>query len=77
MSRLDENRKIVAESVRKFEKRAQEIHALADKLHQKMEKLHMETTATRERARATRKRAQAAGAKDLKRPGQRNLRKAG
>jgi hypothetical protein len=45
MSRLDDNRKIVADGVKKFEKRGQEIHTMADKLHKKMEQLHREGAA--------------------------------
>ena len=66
---LDENRRIAAEWIKKFEKRASENHALADKLHKKMEKLHIDTAATRERACATRKRVQAARIQDGKRSG--------
>ena len=64
MSRLDENRKIVADGLKKFEKRAKEIHTMADTLHKKMEQLHMEFVVIKERARATRKNAESATAQD-------------
>ena len=69
MSRLDENRKMVADGVKRFEKKAQEIRTMADKLHKKMEQLHREAVAIRERARATRKNAEFATAQDRKRSG--------
>lgn len=57
-STLDENRKLVADRVKKFEQAAHEIHELADKMNKKMEELHMETVATRDRARAAREQAE-------------------
>jgi hypothetical protein len=57
MSQLDKERNLVIEHVKKFERTAEEIHALADKLHKKMEKLHLEAVATRQRARAIRQAA--------------------
>lgn len=57
MTKLDEERRIVADRVKKFEQTAHEISRMADKLHQKMEKLHLEGIATRGRARTTPKRA--------------------
>lgn len=58
MNKLDEQRKMVTEGVKKFEKTAQEIHKLADKMHEKMKKLHIEATATRKHLRAVRERTQ-------------------
>ena len=69
MSRLDENRKIVADGLKKFENRAQEMHTMADKLHMKVEQLHMEAVAIRERARGTRKNTESATAQDRERSG--------
>jgi len=60
VAKLDKERRLVAERVKKFEKTAHEIHVMADKLH-KMEKLHRETIATRERARKAREQAHAKG----------------
>ena len=53
MAKLDKERRLVAERVKKFEKTAHEIHVMADKLHKKMEKLHRETIATRAHAKGT------------------------
>jgi len=61
VAKLDKERRLVAERVKKFEKTAHEIHVMADKLHKKMEKLHRETIATRERARKAREQAHAKG----------------
>jgi hypothetical protein len=54
VTKLDKERRIVADRVKKFEKTAHEIHQMADKLHKKMEELHLETVGTRERARKAR-----------------------
>lgn len=59
MTKLDKERRLVADRVKKFEKTAREIHDMADKLHKKMEKLHLESIATRERARTARENAEA------------------
>lgn len=58
MTKLDKDRRLVAERIKKFEKTAQDIHEMADKLHHKIEKLHLETIATRERARSAREHAE-------------------
>ncbi len=58
MGKLDKERKLVADRIKKFEKSAQEIHQMADKLHKKMEQLHLQTIATRERARAAHENAE-------------------
>ncbi len=57
MTKQDQERRLVADRVKKFEKTAREIHDMADTLHKKMEKLHLDTIATRERARAAREHA--------------------
>lgn len=62
MSKLDKQRRVVLESVKKFDKDSQEIHAMAKKLHRRIEELHRETIATRERARAAREKAEAKSA---------------
>ena len=59
MTKLEKERRLVADRGKKFEKTAHEIHEMADKLHKKMEKLHVETIATRERARTARENAEA------------------
>ena len=59
MTRLDKERRLVANQVKKFERTAREIHEMADKLHKKMEQVHLETFATRERARTAREHAEA------------------
>jgi hypothetical protein len=61
VTKLDKERTLVAERIKKFEKTAHEIHVMADKLHKKMEKLHRDTIATRERARRVREQARAKG----------------
>jgi hypothetical protein len=61
VTKLDKERRIVADRVKKFEKTAHEIHQMADKLHKKMEELHLETVATRERARKAREEAELRG----------------
>lgn len=61
MTKLDKERRLVADRVKKFEKTAHEIHQMADKLHKKMEELHVETIATRERARRAREQAELQG----------------
>ena len=59
MTKLDKERRLVADQVKRFEKTTREIHDLADRLHRKMEKVHLETVATRERARVAREHAEA------------------
>ena len=61
MTKLDKERRIVADRVKKFEKTAHEIHQMADELHKKMEELHLETIATQGRARTPRKQAELKG----------------
>ena len=61
MTKLDKERRLVADRVKKFEKTAHEIHQMADKLHKKMEELHVETIAPRERARRAREQAELQG----------------
>jgi len=56
--KLDKDRRIVAEQVKRFEQAARDIQALADKLHKKMQVMHLETVAVRERARAARESAE-------------------
>ena len=61
MTKLDKERKVIAERVKKFEQTTREIREMANTLHKKMEQLHLETAATRERARAARKPAEVTG----------------
>ena len=62
MTKLDKERRLVADRVKKFEKTAHEIHVMADKLHKKMQQIHLETVATRDRARAAREQAESRSA---------------
>lgn len=68
MTKLDKERKLIADRVKKFEQTTREIREMADTLHKKMEQLHLETIATRGRAAAARKRAGAAGTHARKTP---------
>lgn len=54
MTKLDKERKLIADRVKKFEQTTREIREMADTLHKKMEQLHLETIATRGRAAAAR-----------------------
>lgn len=59
MTKLEKERRLVVDQVKKFEKTTREIHELANKLHKKMEKVHLQTAATRERTRTAREHAEA------------------
>jgi hypothetical protein len=61
VTKLDKERRMVADRVKKFEKTAHEIHQMADKLHKKMKEIHLETIDTRERARKAREQAELKG----------------